>query len=249
MAENRQIPIRDLKLLWGRAAGLCSKCRRRLLVDATTQDRDAVLGEMAHVIAHGDEGPRADPALSASQRREYGNLVLLCPTCHTLIDKQEATYSCDVLRRMKSEHEAWVDERLADQMPEVGFAELEVVCKAIAAPASISTSDLDLTPPREKLAKNGLSSRIAMLVQMGMIKSGEVASYLANFSTFDDEFPERLKAGFIGQYQSAREGGLTGDALFVELHGFASGGGDPVRAAAGLAVVVYLFETCEIFER
>jgi len=48
----------------------------------------------------------------ALQLRAGANLILLCPTHHTLIDKNNGRhFSVDQLHRMKAEHEASVERR------------------------------------------------------------------------------------------------------------------------------------------
>jgi len=59
---------------------------------------------MAHIFAATDRGPRAMPALSAVNRGAYENLILLCPSCHTIIDKAEDIYPDDLIRNWKHEH-------------------------------------------------------------------------------------------------------------------------------------------------
>jgi hypothetical protein len=64
------------------------------------------------------------------------------------------------------------------------------------------------------------------------------------------DFPEKLKSGFLAEYQRLCTAGMTGDALFESLHKFSCGNSSDFRkAAAGLAVLSYLFEKCEVFER
>jgi hypothetical protein len=50
----------DIKLLWGKAGFRCSICKRELSASPTTT---AFIGEMAHIVAESDGGPRADPAM------------------------------------------------------------------------------------------------------------------------------------------------------------------------------------------
>lgn len=99
---------KDTKLLWGRAAGICSnpECRKKLT--ATGADGQSFLtGEMAHQIAQSPEGPRGTESAGDDT---YDNLILLCPTCHRTIDKApEGTFPVEVLRSWKSTHEEWVD--------------------------------------------------------------------------------------------------------------------------------------------
>jgi hypothetical protein len=61
---------------------------------------------MAHVFAANDQGPRADAALSEEERGAFENLVLLCPLCHTLIDKAPELYTDVVILGWKRTHAA-----------------------------------------------------------------------------------------------------------------------------------------------
>lgn len=94
----------DLKLLWGRAAGICSnpKCRTDLTV-LLDEAKEYNVGEMAHLIAKSEGGPRG---IEGGGSDAYANLILLCPTCHTHIDKSpEGTYTVEQLNLWKQEHE------------------------------------------------------------------------------------------------------------------------------------------------
>lgn len=93
----------DEKLLWGRAAGLCSnpKCRDDLTKLVTKGGY--TIGEMAHVIAKKEKGRRG---VVGGGSDSYSNLILLCPTCHTHVDKApEGTYSEELLHSWKAEVE------------------------------------------------------------------------------------------------------------------------------------------------
>ena len=46
--------------------------------------------------------------MSDIEVNDYDNLILLCPTHHTLIDKEDKIYTVEVLRQMKQEHEKFV---------------------------------------------------------------------------------------------------------------------------------------------
>jgi hypothetical protein len=100
------ISSKDIKKLWGLAAGRCSRpgcddeCIRFLAADPT------VIGEMAHVIAQSPKGPRG---VQQGGEDVYENLVLLCPTHHSEVDKAPAgAFPRDVLYAWKKEHEAEV---------------------------------------------------------------------------------------------------------------------------------------------
>lgn len=99
---------KDVKLLWGRAAGICSNpgCRTKLTA-VGAGSVSFLTGEMAHQIAQSPRGPRGGAAPGSD---EYDNLLLLCPQCHRMIDKApEGTFPVEVLKDWKQTHEAWVD--------------------------------------------------------------------------------------------------------------------------------------------
>jgi hypothetical protein len=220
------------------------------VVSATAVDASAVVGEIAHIVAHGDAGPRADPSLSLKERDRYENWILLCPTHHDIVDVQPNSCTVADLQKWKADHERWVRERLVDAMPNVTFKELEVVTDALVdGPCREPTQDFKVMPPAEKMRRNGLSDAVRWTLSVGLGKANEVAEFVEHVAARSPAFPERLKAGFVAQYNVLRNEGHQGDALFEGLVEFASAGSrDFARTTAGVAVLAYLFEKCEVFE-
>lgn len=105
------IPARVAKILWGRSGSRCAftDCRKEL----TTGPDGITVGEMAHIAATNSLGPRADSNMSQTERDSYKNLILLCPEHHTLIDKDENTWTVEQLLSMKKSHEEWVQAQLS----------------------------------------------------------------------------------------------------------------------------------------
>ena len=101
------ISDRDIKLLWGRAGGRCS--RPGCAIDLTKElERgiDYIIGEMAHVIARSAEGPRGK---AGNGDDTYANLMLLCPNHHREIDKApDGAFPIEVLHEWKRAHEEMV---------------------------------------------------------------------------------------------------------------------------------------------
>lgn len=95
----------DIKKLWGLAAGRCSKpgCGSAC-IEFLAAGTAVVIGEMAHVIAHSVDGPRADGGGGGGDDT-YENLILLCPTHHTLIDKAPDDFPVETLQAWKRDHE------------------------------------------------------------------------------------------------------------------------------------------------
>ena len=102
------IAEKDIKLLWGGAAGHCSNpdCRQKLS-ETNEMGMSFLTGEMAHIIARNVGGPRGGVEGGPDA---YENLILLCPTCHRKIDKApEGSYPPEHLHAWKAQHEQWVD--------------------------------------------------------------------------------------------------------------------------------------------
>lgn len=249
---SRKYPLPDVKLLWGRSAARCNEpsCRIVCVADATATEKDAIFGKIAHIFAHSDDGPRANPSLTPQQRDCYDNWILLCSNHHDVIDKQPDSFPAKTLLTWKADHESWVHDSLGTAMPSVSFAELEIVTKAILTNPSAPTDNFSVIPPKEKLARNSLSPKVEQLVLMGMVKAREVESFVRDISKSYQSFPEQMANGFSAKYRELQGDGLSGDSLFEALHEFAAGGRkDFAYQSAGLAVLVYLFEKCEVFER
>ncbi|MGV9353285.1 HNH endonuclease [Streptomyces misionensis] len=81
---------------------MCQKCSCEL---DPGKRGPAPTAEVAHIRALSNGGPRAVPGLSIEERNSIGNLILLCPSCHDLVDKSESEYTISALLRMKAEHE------------------------------------------------------------------------------------------------------------------------------------------------
>lgn len=102
------------KILWGRSGNRCSICKRELVVDATQNDDESVVGDECHIVSDKPSGPRYDSSFPALDHDGYSNLILLCRTHHKMIDDQGDTYTTHILRQMKVNHEVWVKQRLSD---------------------------------------------------------------------------------------------------------------------------------------
>ena len=118
LASRRAMAIsqKTIKLLWANAAGRCAfpDCGALLCMPESGKAAPYTIGEMAHIRGEKRGANRHDPSQSTEQRDGYANLILLCPTHHTLIDKPEnaAAYSVNLLLNMKLQHNRDVEDRL-----------------------------------------------------------------------------------------------------------------------------------------
>ncbi len=99
----------ELKILFAKSHNQCAfpKCFNPVI--AEENDEQKPLAEMAHMIAFNKQGPRSDPSISKIELNKAKNLILFCPTHHTLIDKFPNKFTIDVLKKMKDDHENYFD--------------------------------------------------------------------------------------------------------------------------------------------
>jgi hypothetical protein len=92
-------PSKDL--LWSESGGHCQnpECR----ADLHTVVEHTHIGELAHIIPASVGGPRGKegPDLTEPERALPTNVIVLCPTCHTTVDKAPKEYPADTLRSWK----------------------------------------------------------------------------------------------------------------------------------------------------
>ncbi len=111
---------KEIKILFAKSGNLCAfpKCGTSLVEPGTEDDDPAVSGEIAHIVADSRQGPRGDFPLNDEERNKHPNLILLCSHHHrSVVDKQKRTYSVQVLRQMKADHEAFVERKLSTEPP------------------------------------------------------------------------------------------------------------------------------------
>jgi hypothetical protein len=109
------IGVAARKVLWTRAGNECAYpgCTQPLTVDlhdstsAQLKRAGVVLGEEAHIRSGQAGGPRYDPNFPRVDIDSYSNLILLCPTHHSLVDKDGGSgFTVNSLMEMKEQHEA-----------------------------------------------------------------------------------------------------------------------------------------------
>jgi len=117
---------------------------------------------------------------------------------------------------------------------------------------ALETSDINLmdssllSPSAEKLEKNNLSDEVADLLRLGRRKSHLVESYFKTIGPV--ERGEHVAEAFRKRYKSLRALGMSPDHIFRQLQELAGFGGSPKRQIAAMAVIIYFFDKCDIFE-
>ncbi|SCD64567.1 HNH endonuclease signature motif containing protein [Streptomyces sp. PpalLS-921] len=183
----------DRKLLWVKSGDKCAftGCHQELTVnvsESSERRKLVIIGEEAHIVAKEDDGPRGDPSMPSVERNSHENLLLLCPTHHTLIDKEKgANFSVETLLEMKRIHE-----------------------ESVAAQRN-SNSDASLHTRRDSLL-SGLSASRARLVSRWIAvgvdpdKAEELAddNSIGRSEAFANFYPEKKIAVLLGDFGSGK---------------------------------------------
>jgi hypothetical protein len=108
-------PSNHTKLrLFAASGGYCQnpKCLKKLFLSVS--GHNIHVAEIAHVFSANDQGPRANKLLSKAERGAFDNLILLCPLCHTIIDKASDEYPDEILKNWKLNHTRQIDSIFLD---------------------------------------------------------------------------------------------------------------------------------------
>lgn len=103
-SKSRKAPstktLRRLYLLSG------NQCANPKCATVLINANGTLVADVCHIKAESPGGPRFDETLGVEERRAPENLILLCNTCHTLVDAEPNKYSIAVLTKWKSDREA-----------------------------------------------------------------------------------------------------------------------------------------------
>lgn len=106
MADRKKIPQPTKLRLFFDSQGYCQNPDCLTLLYPKRMGGDKHIAEMAHVIPHGEKGPRYEERPDKEYDPDaFENLILLCPTCHTIIDKDPAVFPRAVLIEWKEQHQ------------------------------------------------------------------------------------------------------------------------------------------------
>jgi hypothetical protein len=155
-----------IKRLFGMSSNQCAipDCKSPLIIS------EVVVGEICHIRARRKGGARHDPELTTDKKDQFENLILLCSTCHKLIDSCPDEYTSEWLRSIKASHERKAPQPLDLSMADVRHA-LMILAKHAAktSKAKIHAEDIVVTGNVQSSATHG-----AVSVAIGGINQGDI---------------------------------------------------------------------------
>ncbi|GHO94590.1 hypothetical protein KSF_046380 [Reticulibacter mediterranei] len=133
-------------------------------------------------------------------------------------------------------------------MLDVQYNNVQEVLHNIARQKLPLFQDIRQVPPG-KLKFNRLSENVQILLTSGMWKADLVGNFFNDHP--HPQYGDEIALAFNNQYKKYKMLNMEPDIIFSKLQEFAGGVemGNPAHQAAALAVLAYLFEQCEIFER
>lgn len=111
------VTAKNRRVVWALSAARCAICRKPLVEREDEVGAYSFLGDVAHIHARRDGGPRADSSLSSEDRDHPDNLFLLCLNHHKLVDDHPNAYPVERLFEIKDLHLSWVQSQLANGTP------------------------------------------------------------------------------------------------------------------------------------
>lgn len=247
MANKVTITPRNQRLLHSKSGNRCAMCK--IILTDPTNENAACVGENAHIYGEKPDAARYDASKDEKFVNSEKNLIFLCCNCHKKVDTDIASYSVEYLFELKREHELWVKQKLEEQSLNYTFAELEVLANYILEEKGnlYFPESFEVLKIEDKIKKNSLET-VQGYITMGLTSNNVIVDFINKYPS--PSFASRLNSIMSNEYKRLRDEGLDSVAIFYELWNMTSGNRDDfVYKAAGLGILTYFFEECEVFER
>lgn len=185
MAEPTE---KTIKRLFALSGNICAYPGCSL---AIVESVGTVTGEICHIHARREGGPRYEASQSDAERHGFDNLILLCRQHHKVIDSQPEIYTAETLREMKTIHEGVAGR--AEQASDGFFAkillnDLRITVTnntgnvAINSPGAIQAHTVNVKTTRNSVSVNappgtiGADQQLSRYVQYLIKRYNEFAS-------------------------------------------------------------------------
>jgi hypothetical protein len=223
-----------------------------VVLDALTQE-PTIVGKVAHIRGASPNGPRYDPSLSRDDAAEFPNLLMLCEEHHKIADDRFSVYTVKLLTEWKRIRELRAMDAGAKAISEVTDLDVFTIISWVAThgPDLVDgRANYDVLAVDRKMTKNGFTTRIRNTINVGLASHHIVSHFVQSGGPMFGDVVERAAGAIKEEYIHLRDRGFSSDLIWSSLVAFACGAftaSDKVNA--GIAVLSYLFELCEVFEK
>ena len=247
MSNKASISKREERVLHTKSGNRCAICKT-VLVDVDKCPH-VCLGENAHIYGEKPGAARYDVTKDAAFVNSEKNLIFLCCNCHKKVDTNVISYPAEKLFKIKNQHEQWVVEKLQEGSASYGFAELDVLAKYIVSSRASIQTDMScfLLSIDKKIERNTLDD-FTNYITIGLSNHATINNFLNKHP--DSSFATRLTNIMAHKYRELKSQCTDNCEIFDRLWSFASGNSsDFLYKSAGLGILTYFFEKCDVFEK
>jgi hypothetical protein len=248
MSSNLPRPVE--KVVAAASGGFCGNpdCR------AVIAHGDTFVGQIAHIAGEKPDSARYDARMTDNERNAAANLIALCPSCHTTVDKPGAAtrYPVALLQSWKAEAARTLQRLAVSRIPELRRVQLENVVNGLLHGQFGPTAEDDplaLITPDEKMQMNQLGDDTKAAITAAMTRFREFERVLGHVNMLNPQATAELEKAVVGEYRELARV-QEGDRLFRAMVDWCrQGDWRPDAQSAGIVVVSFFFERCDIFER
>lgn len=171
--------------LWAVSGGRCEMCNRILFQDLV-YGHDGNFGEMAHIHAVSDGGPRHKYGMTEDEKNNIDNLMLLCAEHHHMIDTYPEDFGEGLLLKKKKAHE--------DRIRQVTGIPSEQSCRIVTYFSNID-NQAEFSSDRMLREAVLLSGRVPMQEPTIDLSEDSVTKYVPTKAIFEQKAQD-LEAQF-----------------------------------------------------
>lgn len=237
------ISAKDERNLHVKSGNRCALCRT-VLVENTV-----CIGENAHIFGGKPGSARYDASKSSEYVNSEANHIFLCRNCHKIIDTNVLEYPPGELLSMKADHESRVIKALQEGAIQYTFAELQVITSFLIQEGGkvAGKTNYNLLRLPDKIQRNQLKD-VQGYIDVGLLSVAQIEDYLNRHP--DPRYADKLTSIFVDKYVSLQAEESDQVNIFNLLWDFACNNQvEYSYRSAGLAILVYFFEKCEVFEK
>lgn len=142
------------KLSWMKSDGNCCMCKQKI----GRYEENGFVGEFAHIEDLQKATKRYNPDKSIDELNDESNIIILCPTCHTKIDKYSEDYPTEKLQQIKREYENNIKIAIEYANPDL-YSKFSKICKDLSGKCNNAgiIERYNSIKVEEKISKNSLS--------------------------------------------------------------------------------------------
>lgn len=258
MAKKKRKPISQKiqKILFAQSGGICSMPNCNIPIIINENGEKTNIADLAHIEAYNPDGARFNPGLSEEERNSEENLMVVCKNCHKKIDDMPEIYTVEKLKQIKQDHILKI-KLFKENLINFDFKDLIFASKNIIEKSTQNNKDTTILESKNnyelksidyKLRKNKLTYPSKHLVLSALTQQNTVIEFISDCSKDDETFPNQINNSLKDSYNTLKQN-FSGDELFFGLYGQFKENLNETEQAACLAIIVYFFTICELFEK